>query len=223
MRQLARTCDELTGNDIRASAVVVACDENLDVAAGLGFGTVERDNEFLGRRFNDGFQAACLEGVDFVVPVGSDDWVDAAWVADRLPGPGEIRCSRLMSMVSDDGRLLRTLRVGYDGGHGIRVFPRALLERVGGRPAEEFRRRAVDTSILRRLLPFGPRLTYVERSPLQMVDWKSPSEQLNTFESCVRYADGGDRDPWAALAGVYPAEALGEMAAVYLRELGVAA
>lgn len=217
MRQLARTCEALAENGVRASAVVVACDENLDVARALGFGTVERDNIFLGRRFNDGFQAACMEGVDYVVPVGSDDWVDASWLADRLPGPDEVRCSRLMSMVSEDGFRLVSLRVGYTGGHGIRVFPRALLERVDCRPAEEFRRRAIDTSILRRLEPLRPRVTYVDSSPFQVVDWKSPCEQLNTFESCARYAEGGQADPFVALADVYPADALAEMASVYDR------
>ena len=43
---------------IEATAVVVACDENLDTARELGFATVQRDNQFLARRYNDGLQLA---------------------------------------------------------------------------------------------------------------------------------------------------------------------
>lgn len=59
LRQLRRTCDALTVNGIEATAVVVADDENLDAARALGFGTVERDNQFVSRRFNDGIEMAC--------------------------------------------------------------------------------------------------------------------------------------------------------------------
>lgn len=49
MRQLRQTCDELERNGVRASSVVVADDENLDTARGLGFAWAERNNRFLGR------------------------------------------------------------------------------------------------------------------------------------------------------------------------------
>ena len=58
LRQLRRTCDALTAEGIHATAVVVADDENLATARHLGFGTVERDNRFLSRKFNDGIQYA---------------------------------------------------------------------------------------------------------------------------------------------------------------------
>lgn len=59
LTQLRRTCDALTDYGVAATAVVVACDENLDTARDLGFATVERNNEFLSRKFNDGIQMAC--------------------------------------------------------------------------------------------------------------------------------------------------------------------
>ena len=222
LRQLRRTCDELAEKGIQASAVVVADDENLETARGLGFGTVERSNDFLGARFNDGYEAAGLDGVDFVMPLGSDDWVDAGWVAGFLPSSGVVRCSRLMSMVDETGASLSSLRVGYEGGHGIRMYPRRLLERAAFRPAEEFRRRAVDTSTLtnlRRLAGGELRLAYFDTDALAVVDWKSPVEQLNPSETCARYATGGQpSDPFEALARRFPDEALGEMREVYLRE-----
>src|SRR4051794_2342619 len=81
LRQLRRTCDALQAEGIDANAVVIADDRNLRTATELGFGTVRRDNHFLARKFNDGIQLACdpqinERPVDYVVPCGSDDWVD---------------------------------------------------------------------------------------------------------------------------------------------------
>src|SRR5574337_351116 len=110
LRQLQRTCATLVAAGVRASAVVVADDENLDVADELGFGTVRRGNRPLGRKWNDGYQLAGEAGVDFVVPFGSDDWIDpAAILAAPLPGPDEIRCFRRSAVVREDGRRLAEL------------------------------------------------------------------------------------------------------------------
>jgi len=214
LRQLRRTCETLAETGVQASAVVIADDESLDVARSLGFGTVERNNDFLGRKVNDGLEAAGLAGVDFAVTCGSDNWIDPAWVSALLPGADEIRCSRLMSMVSEDGRRLAPLRITGVGGHGVRVFPRQLLERVGFRPAEESARRWIDFSILKGL-GRSHRLVYLDDVPLCIVDWKS-STQLHSYGDRLRDLDGVESsDPFGDLAAVFPAEALDEMRCVY--------
>jgi hypothetical protein len=81
LRQLRRTCDALTEHGIEATAVVIADDENLETARELGFGTTVQSNEFLGRKYNDGFQLACdpeynPRPADYVMPYGTDDWID---------------------------------------------------------------------------------------------------------------------------------------------------
>src|SRR5687767_4792022 len=81
LRQLRRTCDALQAEGVEATAVVIADDENLDAARELGFGTIERDNRAVSRKFNDGIQLALDPAYnprpgDYVVPCGSDDWVD---------------------------------------------------------------------------------------------------------------------------------------------------
>src|SRR5690349_10276090 len=81
LRQLAWTCEQMARYDLEATAVVIGEDLSLDVAQELGFATVRRDNTQLGRKFNDGYQLACdpaynPEPADYVVPCGSDDWVD---------------------------------------------------------------------------------------------------------------------------------------------------
>lgn len=213
LRQLRRTCLDLDQFGIDAQAVVVADDENLETARDLGFATCEQVNTPLGRKWNDGYEVAADYGqADYFVPLGSDDWVEASFIAGRLPDDHEIRCSRLSSVVSEDGQHLARLRIPYDIGDGVRIIPRALLEPLRFRPAAEHKPRAIDTSIMERLHP--ARLVYHDTDALQIVDWKS-REQLNSYQRCLVFKQGEEQDPWGALAGRYPVEALEEMRAVY--------
>jgi glycosyltransferase involved in cell wall biosynthesis len=219
LRQLKRTCDALSEQGFDASAVVVAQDENLETAKGLGFPAVRQDNYPLGRKWNDGYQYAARHGdADYVIPLGSDDWVDPIILAD-LPGPTEIRCHRLSSVVSEDGQRISPLRIWYDGGDGVRIFPRNLIERLGCRPADEHRDRAIDTSIMHRLVYLHqgnlPPLKYFDASPWQIVDWKTRGGQLNTYEACLAYRYEAEQDAWEILRDRYPAESLEEMRKVY--------
>jgi len=65
LRQLRQTCDALTADGVDATAVVVADADDLRALRHrldrrlLGFGSVERDNAYLSRRYNDGIQLAC--------------------------------------------------------------------------------------------------------------------------------------------------------------------
>ena len=221
LRQLARTCDALRDFEIEASAVVVADDGNLDAADEVGFATVRRDNEQLGRRFNDGYQLACdpdynPRPVEYVVPCGSDDWVDPQIFA-RLPPPDTIGVFHRLAMVDETRTRLAQLHITYRGGAGVRVIPAGLLARVGYRPAEEDRKRAVDTSTVVRLTRLTgklPKMVALDVHPLQIVDWKSPSAQLNSYESLRGYCREETTDPFESLAAHYPAEALEEMQAL---------
>lgn len=217
LRQLRRTCDQLDDHAIDANAVIVANDENLDTARELGFATYEQENHPLGRKWNDGYDVAGRYGdADFFVPLGSDDWVDAGFLAADLPLDDEVRCSRLSSVVSEDGRHLARLRIPYDIGDGVRIIPRALLKPLHFRPAVEHQPRAIDTSIMERMqrTTRALRLVYHDTDALQIVDFKS-REQLNSYERCLVYSDGQVTDPWETLTDRYPAEAIREMQAVY--------
>lgn len=59
LKQLRRTCDALSAEGIDATAVVIADDANLDTARELGFGTIERANDFVSAKYNDGIEFAC--------------------------------------------------------------------------------------------------------------------------------------------------------------------
>ena len=225
LRQLARSCAALTAGGLRSSAVVIADDETLEVAEGLGFATVRRENRPLGRKWNDGYQLAGEAGVDFVVPFGSDDWIDPqAILAAPLPEPGEIRCFMRSAVVREDGRRLARLNIQYPSGgacvqgDGIRIIPTAVLEPCGFRPAEEDRDRAIDSSVWRTLARSAkPRYTYFDLHPLQIVDWKSGDGwQLNSYADCQRFREGPElTDPFAAVAEVFPAGSVDEMRGVY--------
>lgn len=215
LRQLARTCDELAGHDVKATAVVVADDENLETARELGFWAVERENEPLGRKFNDGIELAYSEGAEYVTMLGSDNWVDAELVAAQIPGPGLVGCHRLCGIVHESGSHLAHLRISYEGGDGIRTFPTELFAATKGRPAAEHARRAVDTSIvegLRRSSGWKPGYVYTDLHQLQVVGFQSYSHQLNGYAELVRAFGVEERaNPWAALQPHYPLEAVEEI------------
>lgn len=220
LRQLGRTCETLRENGIHASAVVVAEDENLDTARGLGFGTIERNNQQLGLRWNDAYELAYQEGVDYVMPLGSDDWIDQNWIlAAELPAENEIRCMRRFAMVNENATRISHMRTENHGGLGIRIIPTTVLYPVYGRPCVEDKNRAIDATTLMRLKRHNPalQLSYLDLHPLQVVDWKSHGENLNTYESCAQMRENELRDPFSRLWRVYPWDSIGDMRGAYRR------
>lgn len=221
LRQLRRTCEALTDHGVEASAVVISDDENLDTARELGFGWVKRNNRFLSRKYNDGIQKACDKQfnprpVDYVVPCGSDDWVDYRLFLD-LPAEDMIVGFKRMSFVREDGQEVSEALVNYPGGCGIRIYPRQVMAGLDYRPADEDRVSGCDTSILVNLhqhWQHGIRLHHPDTDPRQIVDWKSHGQQINSFEHVSRWRRRSTmRAPLEELADVFPAEALDEMAA----------
>jgi hypothetical protein len=194
---------------------VVGDDQNLDVAEMLGFATVRRENKPLGRKFNDGIEYAASPeylGCEYVVPIGTDNWVDHGLLLAQMPPEGAIGAHRLFTMIHESGERSVPLNIKYAGGDGIRTIPSYLLESMLYRPADEDRNRAIDTSIwnrLRRLhgdVPFE----YVDVHEMQVVGFQSADEQLNAyFQLRAAFRAGEERtDHWDRLAEHYPAEAM---------------
>jgi hypothetical protein len=216
LRQLRRTCDALSEHGIEATAVVVGDDENLVTARELGFGTIRRSNEFLGRKYNDGIQLACdpeynPRSADYVMPYGTDDWIDHRILLE-LPPPDTILAFNTIALVREDAREMTARVLDNAGGAGLRVYPRAIMAQAGYRPADEDRNRGCDTSkilYLKKVARF--RIHYRQIDPRQIVDWKSATHQVNAYRSVAwRPARRWD-DPFAALADFYSPAALEEM------------
>jgi hypothetical protein len=228
LTQLRRTIDLLEHEGIRASAVVVSDDENLDTARDLGFGTVERDNRFLGVRFNDALQLACdpqfnPHPADYAIPCGSDDWLDHRLFLD-LPHHRTMVGWQRLAVVREDGQELSVKDVTYTGGTGIRIWPARILRELGYRPCDEDRTRGCDTSILynlQRALRFTIEHRYLH--DYAIVDWKSPGAQLNTYESLGRFHASTQADPYSVLEEFYPAGALADMRGLYASRMEMVA
>jgi hypothetical protein len=225
LRQLRRTCDALYEEGVDASAVIVSDHDSLkelDVLD-LKFGWVVRDNDYTSAKFNDGIQLATdprynPTPVDYVVPCGSDDWLDHRLFTEPLPAENTIFGFQQMSFVREDGREICSPKIGYDGGSGIRIIPRQLLEPLGYRPADEDRTRGCDTSILSNLRQAHPDLEvkHWHLHSRQIVDWKTPGTQLNSYKEVTAvHGVGSLADPFQELAEFYPQEALDEMRSYY--------
>jgi hypothetical protein len=222
LRQLRRTCDALIEDGVRATAVIVSDEKTLlelDPLE-LGFGTVVRDNDYLGRRFNDGIQLATdprfnPHPVDFVVPCGSDDWVDHRLFHEPLPAPNELFGFQHMCFVNESGTVICSTYLGYEGGAGIRIIPRELVAALGYRPADEDRPRGCDTSILTNLRRHHGdhlKVKHWDAPAHWIVDWKTGGSQLNPYENvAAMHRSKPQGNPFKVLSGFYPVEALEEM------------
>ena len=164
--QRAAAIKKLNDAGYEANSVVVADDENLDIARSFGFLVVERDNEWLGQRFNDGYQAAVENGADYVFPIGSDSWCDPQFIIDALRksdhaleallgGDKSLRldvlqdndaiCSRHYTRINPSGTVRRQMWVPVLQGVSY-LIPAKALAKVGNRPCQDQIRRGCDGS-----------------------------------------------------------------------------
>jgi len=160
LEQRRRVIETLARHGVEAQCVVVADDRNLDTARALGFATVRRENDWLDTKFNDGMEYAGRQGAEWIVPIGSDSWIDPAYFLS-LPAIGT-RTSPLYCAV-EPGRMVE-ISVGRPAGAGPYVFHRSLLEPSGFRPAGDGQRqRGID----------GATITGIEASTGRPIDWQS--------------------------------------------------
>jgi hypothetical protein len=202
--QLRRSLEALEGWDIAGHCVIIGDDRNINLAREHGFHTVRQVNQPLARKWNDGYQYAAQHGADYFVPCGTDDWLDPAYLA-QLPGDNEVRASRWATSIREDGRKALQFFVDYEGGDGIRIIPRKLLEPCRFRPAEEHRQRAIDTSVWRTLRRTTRFQFVYSTDPLNIVQFQSETPQLNTYAALrKRFKHHELDDPFALLRTRYP-------------------
>lgn len=198
LEQRRRVIAALAGAEIEGRCVVVADDENLDIARGLGFDVVEQNNDWLGRRFNDGKEYAGRHGADWIVPIGSDDWIDPFYLMP-LPTVGRTRTSHYYAPV--EPTRLAELWVESIGA-GPRMYHRRLLEPVGFRPsADEINRNTDHNAWLG--MPRVPHLEWRDLHPLQYVGFRAPPFVTQYARLWRRWGKVERDDPWEQLATRY--------------------
>src|SRR5262245_39573794 len=201
MEQRRHIVDELAATGVDVRQVVIADDDNLDIAAGFGFDTLRRPNYALGRRFNDGIQYAAQHGAEWIVPIGSDSFLDPAYLLP-LPEPGLVMRTSHLYAIAEPGRLGQC-KVMTPHGVGPYMIPRVALPSTL-RPASDHRRKGVDGSTLR-----GLRRThtdYVDRHPWQYVGFRS-FPQMNDYDKLYRRIGvAQETDVAGRLAQFYPAD-----------------
>ena len=199
--QRKRVMDQLAGQGIEARCVVVADDENLDSARALGFDTVEQNNDWLGRKFNDGIEYACRNGATWVVPIGSDSWIDPAYFVPLPPDkPRIVRTSQLYAPVEKD-RLAITRVAHRTNPAGPHMFHRDLLAKAGYRPMPDQINRRTDSNTVSSLWPF--RFEFKDVHELQYIGFRAPPFITKYDNLWKRWGVTEHEDPWDRLAKHY--------------------
>lgn len=213
---------ELAARGIEAHGLIVADDANLDIARSFGMETLERGNEQLGRKVNDGIEYACKQGADYVVAIGSDDWVHVDMFTrlpklvaeppeptaenpvvfwDKAPEAVTGREIALANLLT--GRLQRC-RVRGKYGVIPWILPRKLLEPSGFRPVRDGISRGIDGSLVAGLRVM-PNWVFHDPHPLCRVDFKSRLN-LTSYEGAAENLGDGPEAGLGALAELYPPE-----------------
>lgn len=197
--------DYLAEHGIDVHCVVVALDDNLDIARTYGFDTFRRNNEWLGRRFNDGMQYAGSKGADWVVPIGSDSWIHPDYFIP-LPSTSRTRTSKRYSIVS--ASKMGELSVGGNGA-GPYVFHRSLLAKARYRPANDKLKKSVDRSTVRGLPGISWEFKNVKTH--QYIGFRGKphiSDWATLWRNCGRVIHNNH---WKILEDYYPVELVGKV------------
>ena len=202
--------------DVRVDTVVIADDDNLDIARAHGFATVERDNDWLGRRYNDGHEYAYTHGYDWSFHVNSDQAFDPRLLQAIVETPRtHVAATRWMAAVNADGRRAAVYRNPI---RAMQAFPRELLAH-NARPCRERLVRGCDKSThdgVRRAT--GAEDHIIEVGPLETVQFES-AVQLTSWKRHQRLAlaDGSWEIavPWDALRSVHGPEFVNDMRRFY--------
>ncbi len=200
LAQRAHLHGVLAGQGIHASTVVIADDTNLDIAAGFGFDTLEREN-VLGAKLNDGIQWALDRDADWVCFAGSDNWLHPE-LFDRLADrrTDEIVAGRLLAVIDLQNDRGMVCRVHGRKGTAPWLIPANLLT---PRPVPDDA-----ASGMEMLLAVGmgnPRFVFDDPHLYARVDFTT-DVNMTAYESFEHLRVTGTHDPWEDLAAEYPAD-----------------
>lgn len=223
--QRAWALDRLHDMGVDAYACVVADDENIAIAREFGFATVERNNDYLGAKFNDFYEYAAEQGIDYVCPIGSDSWLDPTFIAENLPKPGSrtVVYSQHYAVVRPDGRERAQLLVRYEGGTTM-MYPTSILKHCGYRPIPDRAARGCDGHTIASIKAGGEATFIVrEKHELETVSFQSELQVTNYSALIGRWGVGSTDEPFEGLADHYPTEMVENVKAFYAERAKAAA
>lgn len=204
LEQRRRVIEELATHGIEARCVVVADDRNHHIARDLGFDTVRQNNDWLGRKFNDGIEYAARHGATWIVPIGSDSFIDPAYFLPLpLDNPKVVRTSQLYAPVEKD-RLAITRVAHPTNPAGPHMFHRNLLVRCNYRPMPDEINRRTDSNTVKTLWPF--RWEFKDVHDLQYIGFRAPPFITQYANLWQRWGVTEYTDPWERLAQHYDAD-----------------
>jgi glycosyltransferase involved in cell wall biosynthesis len=215
LAQRQRLCADLAARGMDAQMLIVADDENLEIATEYGAVALETPNLPLGRKCNAGLRRAGEEGADWIVWIGSDDWIHPD-VFDPLPYQARnsvmLIGHRLGIVDLPRGRMTRCSSPSKYGAIPW-IVPRKMLEPSGFAPVHDTSSSGLDGTLIRGIRRSRARLRWHYHNPheLRCVDFKSDTNITAYGRLTERLGIAPEQDAWPALAERYPAD-LVEMA-----------
>lgn len=221
LEQRQRVCDELISRGVDADHLIVADDENLEIAREYGGLTVEAPNKPLGRKCNLGLHRANELGYDFIVWVGSDDWIHPdlfRTLPDAIENePVLIRSGFRLSMVDLTTGRLQRLKVQGSYGAIPWILDARLFRRLPILPIPVDLPRGLDGGLVRglRLGRVGFEFVFDDPHDFRCVDFKS-QHNLTPYDGLAKYVGVDEpENAWETLADWFPADLVAKA-----RELG---
>lgn len=210
LAQRQRLCEELAARGIKAHSLVVADDENLEIAAEYGCETVEAPNMPLGAKCNTGLRHAAAQA-DYVVWIGSDDWIHPDVFdpllqeqnPDRLP----IHVGSTVAVVDLTRGRLQHIRTQSDFGAPPWILDSRLLHTTKhDRPIKPWLKRGLDGALVRGIRLNRRPFEFVWHDPhdFRCVDFKTDLN-LTPFAGVAKHLGyGPEQDAWEPLEQWYP-------------------
>lgn len=225
LEQRRHVCDTLASRGVDAGMVIAADDENLDIAGEFGCDTVIVPNKPLGAKCNALLYHAGDTGADWIVWVGSDDWIHPA-VFDPIFDDHEhpvILSGHRLAIVDMRSGLLQ--RLDSPSPYGAipwildgRMIRDAVRRRNGDRisPIRPDLNRGLDGGLIRGIrqgrVSFG--WQYDDPNDFRCVDFKTRTN-ITPYEGLARNIGVGDPEPaWDALRDHFPADLVAKAAAL---------
>lgn len=210
LRQRQQLCVELAARGIRAHSLIVADDENLDIAREYGCEAIEAPNEPLGSKCNIGLKHAAA-GADYVMWIGSDDWIHADAFDPLLEerdtaGLLPIHVGTTVAVVELRSGRLQIVEGATYGAPPWIIDSRLLQATKHDRPIKPWLKRGLDGALVRGIRLCRRPFEFVSYSPhdFRCVDFKS-DVNLTPFAGVAKHMGvGPEVDAWEALAAWYP-------------------